>query len=99
MTWLALWFSLQVGVAPLSGVITYPGGVVPLSQFSGYIQMTSEVRMLDDHTFIGGFVRTEIQPRAFGIGFVPELMTYGFNAGLRYNGIEFGGFADRKSVV
>ena len=46
--------------------------------------------MIDDHLFLGGGVRTEIQKREDNISFAPELSAYTFTAGFRTGNLETG---------
>lgn len=90
MSWIALWFALQVGLSPYSGMLVYNHAAEMRFAETWYTQFEAEVRLFDT-AFIGGEVRTEARRhRGDELVFYPGLSSYGFTAGLRYGGMELG---------
>ena len=88
MTWLTLWFALQTGVCPNSEIITYPP-TLSFSPVNAYYMLTSELRAFDGLVFVGCQIRSELSFEKLN-GVMPQMISYGFNAGLRWKGIELG---------
>ncbi len=91
MTWLALWFALQAGLSPNSMMVDYPLKDQMFYPDTGYIELSAELRFFDGHFFIGGSARIEVQKNVLpDFSFTPEMLASGFNAGLRFGGLEIG---------
>lgn len=90
MNWLILYYALTIGVSPNSMMVIYPTESQTFYPMTEFVQMESELRIAD-LVFLGGFVRTEIQKEDFpNFSFRPEMMSYGFKAGMRKEGLEAG---------
>lgn len=96
MNWLILWYALQVGIAPSSGMVDYSyntgnyDSTATLYSVHGYTQLETELRFYNNLFFLGGMIRTEIQGWNGQLNFMPELSSYGFTFGIRYGGAELG---------
>ena len=88
---LALLFSLEMGYAPQYqslNVIRFDNDFIQ-NENVYYITMDTEV-ILFDYFFIGGSVKTFIQPKNESYQFLPIENDYLFKAGLRFKNIEAG---------
>jgi hypothetical protein len=91
MNWLVLWFALTVGYSPDSMMLLYTAQQQMFFPDAAYVELNMELRAFNDHFFIGGDVRTEIQKFIDGTPtFVPEMASYGFHTGIRDGGMEIG---------
>ena len=89
MNWLALIFSLELGLAPQVGVLQYePWQWDHKAWQIGYTELQAEVELFN-LLFAGGGVRTYITP-AGGLNFSPNSTIYDFRAGLRRGPVEIG---------
>jgi len=89
MTWLSLFFALELGLAPEIGVLQYQPPQAVISKYEiGYTLLEAEV-LLFDLLFAGGGVRTYITP-GNGWTFAPNSTIYDFRAGLRRGPVELG---------
>jgi len=89
MNWIALFFALELGVAPNIGVLQYEPADFIVSEWQiGYTQMEAEVEFFG-LLFAGGGVRTYITPGS-GWTFAPNTTVYDFGAGLRRGPLEVG---------
>lgn len=90
MNWLVLWYTLQVGISPNSMIVDYPKEAQTFYPLTGYVQMEAELRAWN-LLFVGGLIRAEIQKEELpNWTFRPEMMSYGFKAGMRKGGLEVG---------
>lgn len=90
MNWLAIWFALQIGLSPDSGIITYRPPI--LRSFENVISTQFEVELRAfDSLFLGGSVRTEITKLNDSTTFTPTLSGYSTWGGVRIGGFEAGG--------
>jgi len=89
MNWIALFFALELGIAPNIGVLQYePAAAVESEWEIGYTQLEAEV-LLFDLLFAGGGVRTYITP-GNSWTLAPNTTVYDFRAGLRRGPVELG---------
>ena len=91
MTWLALYFALEIGLMPAGTIETYDIGRTYENMLGGdcYATLETEI-LLWDMFFIGGDVRTEMNKMTTGKDFIPHTMNYGITFGMRIDPIEFG---------
>lgn len=90
MSWLALFFALELGIAPNIGVLQYQPEAAIASEWEvGYTQLETELELFN-LLFIGGGVRTYITPGSSGRTFTPNTTVYDFCTGLRRSPIEIG---------
>ena len=90
MNWIALFFALELGIAPNIGVLQYEPPAAAVSEWEiGYTQLEAEV-LLFDLLFAGGGVRTYITPGSSGRTFAPNTTIYDFCAGMRRGPVEVG---------
>lgn len=91
MSWLALFFALEVGFLPMGFIGTYfketPIGVD--LQGSGYVDIDLEFALFQ-YAFIGGGVKTYIYRYSNSRYFSPATVEYDFRAGLRFEPLELG---------
>lgn len=92
MTWLALWAVLQVGLMPNDVMVSYlPQQLSHEYTDTNYVGLVTELRLFDNHVFVGGTIKTEVQKAAGdGYDFIPESSAYAFRVGARFGGLEIG---------
>lgn len=91
MTWLALFFALEVGFLPGGYMETYTYYGATDETFAGayYVDMDAEVRLFDI-LFIGGGSKVYMDRTHGMINFIPNTVNYNFVAGARYGPLEVG---------
>ena len=92
MTWLALFFALEIGFLPNGHLETYSNDRMPKAielQGSGYVDFETEVRLFK-YGFIGGSTKIYINKHNNGDTFSPETAEFDFNLGIRIAPLELG---------
>lgn len=91
MNWLILLYFLEFGYSPF-----YQSANILSDQYEYirnenvyYVDLDAEIVILD-HLFIGGTIKTYIQPNNNEQEFIPIQMNYLIKTGLRLNNIEIG---------
>jgi len=83
MSWLALFFALELGLVPQAGVLMYEPEEVFKIEGTLYTQLEAEVLILNT-LFIGGGVRTYVTPGNGEFNFSPNNSVYDFGVGFRF---------------
>lgn len=91
MNWLALFFIIELGLNPLKGAVTSYEHVTEsyVTEMGIYVNLETEVQLFD-FLFIGGMVKTDMFLSNDSLSFRPEISSYLFNAGIRFEGLEIG---------
>ena len=91
MNWLVLSYFLSLGTLAYNGQFLSPQGEVAIAIPKDTFQTTlgAELQAFSNHLFIGGSVETWETSNG-GAFFNPMESMYGFNAGVRWNGVEIG---------
>jgi len=90
MTWLALIFALECGIAPQIGVLQYEPREALVSDWEiGYAQLEAEVELFGI-LFAGGGVRTYITPHGGITNWSPNTSVYDWRLGARWKWLELG---------
>lgn len=91
MNWITLFFIIELGLNPLKGAVVEYENVTEryYTEMSAYVLMDAEVRIFDNF-FIGGAIKTDIVMSKERLGFRPEISSYLFNAGIKFEGLEIG---------
>lgn len=91
MNWLILLYFIELGYSPFYQSLNILPSDYEFIRNENvyYIHFDVEV-VLFDHIFIGGSIKTFIQPDATGYEFFPIENDYLFKAGLRFKNIEAG---------
>ena len=91
MNWLILLYFIELGYSPF-----YQSANVLTDQYQFirneniyYIDLDAEVLIIN-HLFIGGSIKTYIQPNDIDNEYIPIEADYQFRTGLRFNNIEVG---------
>ena len=90
MTWLTLFFALEIGITPQISLVSYSPEVEwdMLRWGVFYTELDAEIQLFR-YIFAGGMMRTYMVP-AEGINFSPRYNIYDFRAGLRWQMLEVG---------
>ena len=90
MTWLTLFFALEIGVTPQVGLVSYtePIEYDNLDWGVFYTELDAEVQLFR-YLFAGGTMRTYMVPSE-GINFSPRYNVYDLRAELRWQVLEAG---------
>ena len=86
MTWLFLWFALEIGYQPTAEWQIYTDPVsesFDCVQSALYTELDARVYLFD-YAFIGGSVYTVANPSQTGFSFKPKKASYTFGLGGRY---------------
>lgn len=83
MTWLTLFFALELGFIPQAGILMYEPSEAFTFGGAFYTELEAEI-MLFDILFAGGGVRTYVTPGSNRFNFSPNNAIYDFRAGLRF---------------
>lgn len=91
MNWITLFFIIELGLNPLKGVVVEYENVTDkyYTEMSAYVLMDAEIRIFDNF-FMGGIIKTDILLNKKQFTFRPEISSYLFNAGVRFEKIEIG---------
>jgi len=91
MSWLWLFFALELGSVPESSWVMYESQFVQPSPVL-YVQFDGDVRIGEEqaYLFIGGMIRTTVQPQDGSWTFSPSSDQYLFRAGIRVGVAEIG---------
>lgn len=89
MNWLALFFLIEAGIAPKTGLVLYETADVVESPLIGYTHLDATIELFGV-AFFGGGVKTIVQPTESAFNFFPNNSIYDFRAGLHYKGLELG---------
>lgn len=89
MNWLALFFLIEAGIAPKTGLVLYESADVVESPLIGYTHLDATVELFGV-AFFGGGVKTLVSPTESLISYSPNNSIYDFRAGLHYKGLEIG---------
>ena len=92
MTWLALFFALEIGFLPQGYIGTFhderqPEYIVLIG--AGYVDFETEVRLFK-YGFIGGSTKIYVNKYNYGYTFSPETAEFDFNLGIRIAPLELG---------
>ena len=91
MNWLALFFAIELGFAPIykNLNVTPLNAELDITENIGYVLFDAEVVMWDI-LFIGGATKTYVQTKDTLTSFHPFENDYLFNAGFRFGELEIG---------
>lgn len=91
MTWLTLFFALELGIIPQGYINTYYNETLAEMELNGtgYVDLETEI-LLFNMLFVGGAVKTYIYSYQGSTSFSPVTAEYAFNVGFRFNPVEIG---------